>query len=146
MRKALALGLCAALTWAVGTSTAEEKKFDAAKLSGKWTIVSGMKSGEKVPEGNLKNQKVEIDKDKLTMTGGDMKFVMELKLDTAKNPVAVKITIKEGLGEGTTTDGIIELDGDTLKLCYALPNEKAPTDFTAKEKSGHHLFVMKRAK
>lgn len=145
MRKALALGLCAALSWAAGTGNAEEKKFDAAKLVGNWTITSGEKSGDKVAEDNLKKIKIEIDKEKLTLHG-DMKFVFTYKLDTSKKPVGISMTIKEGMGEGTTTEGIIDVDGDTIKLCYAMPNEKAPKEFAAKANSGFHLFVLKRAK
>jgi uncharacterized protein (TIGR03067 family) len=145
MRKALALGLCAALSWAVGTSNAEEKKFDAAKLVGKWTIASGEKNGEKVAEDNLKKIKIEIDKEKLTLNG-DMEFVFSYKLDTSKKPVGISMTITKGMGEGTTTEGIIEVDGDTIKLCYAMPNEKAPKEFTGKANSGFHNFVLKRAK
>lgn len=145
MRKVLALGLCAALTWAAGTGTAEEKKFDPAKLVGKWTIVSGEKSGEKVSEDNLKKIKITIDKEYLTLEG-DMKFVFSYKLDTSKKPVGVTFTIKEGMGEGTSVDGIIDVEGDTMKICYAQPNEKAPKEFAAKASSGFHLFTLKRAK
>src|SRR5688500_19795218 len=97
MRVALSLTL-ALLICGLGLVAAQEKKetkFDEAKLTGKWTYVSIVRNGEKVPEDRLKAQKVSIDKNVWTLEG-EGKFVMEAKLDPSKTPVAVKMTIKEG--------------------------------------------------
>ena len=36
------------------------------------------------------------------------------------------------------------LEGETLKLCYALPGRERPKTFTTAEGSGTHLFVLNR--
>jgi len=44
--------------------------------------------------------------------------------------------------KGETTSGIIERDGDSVKICYALPGGKTPTEFKAAE--NQQYFVLKR--
>ncbi len=44
-------------------------------------------------------------------------------------------------GEEVTAKGLIEKDGDTVKLIYALPGGEMPTEFKTKEKQ--LMFVMK---
>ena len=46
--------------------------------------------------------------------------------------------------EETVAQGLIEKDGDTVKLIYALPGAQAPTEF--KTKSKRLMFVMKNEK
>jgi uncharacterized protein (TIGR03067 family) len=147
MKAALWLGACAFLVAAypVGADDKEEK-FDAAKLVGTWTYVSGERNGEKVDKDRLKDQKVVFTKDTITLKGEET-FVVKYELDAKKTPVALKMTITEGpVGKDTSTVGIIELKGDEMKFCYAMPGEEAPKKFEAKEGSKAHLFVLKRAK
>jgi uncharacterized protein (TIGR03067 family) len=143
--KAFVSGACAliiAVSWA---SADEKKKFDAEKLVGDWTYVSGEKNGEKANADNLKN-KVTFTKDTITLHG-EMKFVMKYELDTSKNPVGIKLKMTESpFGAGAEGVGIIWVDGDDLKMCYDPAGKTAPTKFEAKEDSKMHLFVLKRAK
>ena len=43
---------------------------------------------------------------------------------------------------GEKAAGVIEVDGDVVKLAYNLPGGEAPTDFKTGEKQ--HLFVLKK--
>ena len=52
----------------------------------------------------------------------------------------------EGPTKGQTHLGIYELDGDTVKFCFAAPGKERPTDFTAKASSGRTASVWKRDK
>jgi uncharacterized protein (TIGR03067 family) len=119
-------------------------KFDAAKLVGTWTYVSAVKNGQKADADNIKDAKVTITKDTMTLEGGAGKFVMKYTLDTKKKPVTISMKMTEG-AEGATAEGIIELKGDELKLCYATEGA-APKKFESKEGSDHRLVVLKRAK
>lgn len=140
----------AAILFALPLAAFEDKKpeaFDATKLVGNWTYVSGEKNGEKVTPEALKGQTAKIDKDKFTLKGEGGTFVMEYQLDTKKTPVTIKMKIVESpFGAGPTSEGIIELKGDELRLAYATEGGKPPTAFEAKKDSKHHYFILKRAK
>jgi hypothetical protein len=51
---------------------------------------------------------------------------------------------KGPMGEGARTEGIIELKDGRLKVCSPPMGGKVPKDFSAKEGSGLHLFVLKK--
>ena len=142
---ALLLGVCPTGAAEEGKG-AEGGKLDAAKLVGTWKYVSGVTKGQKVDPERLKGQTVTITKETITLKGEET-FVMKYELGTGKEPVSIKMTITESpFGAGATASGIIALDGDELKLCYAPEGGEAPTKFEAKEGSGYHLFVLKKSK
>lgn len=136
------LGLC------VTAARADDKaKLDPAKLVGSWTFASGVRDGKDVPAENLKKIKIEINKDAFVMTSDDGKFIMKYTLDSSKTPCQVSIEITEGpQGQGAKTEGIIQLKDDELKLCYPPMGGDVPKEFSAKEGSGLHLFVLKKKK
>ena len=139
-----------ALVAFVGMVSAEDKpKFDAAKLEGKWKFTEGAKSGAKVDAKNLESE-VTITKDTFTIKGGDDKHVMSFKIDTTKSPIQIDMEGKEGASAGTKAEGIIELDGDTIKLAYGtnIPGfeAKRPGKFESTADNKAFYFVMKRAK
>ncbi|HLW65440.1 MAG TPA: TIGR03067 domain-containing protein [Gemmataceae bacterium] len=147
MRRAIWMAACV-LVVGVASLGADEKesKFDASKLVGDWTYVSGMKGGEKVDPNNLKN-KVVITKETLTLTG-EQKFVMKYELDTSKKPVGIKLEMTESpFGAGAKAIGIIACNGKELKLCYDPDPEakKAPEKFESTKENKAHLFVLKKA-
>lgn len=123
------------------------KKFDAAKLEGTWKYTSGAKYGEKVAEDRLAGDVV-ITKDTFTMPAGpDMKFVMEYKLDASKTPAHIDFSIKDGPVKEGKAEGIIEINGDELKLCYGVVGTaKRPEKFESTAENKAHLFTLKRAK
>jgi uncharacterized protein (TIGR03067 family) len=125
----------------------KEAKLDPAKLVGTWNIVSGERNGQKVDEDSLKKNSVVITKDTLTLKTEMGDFVMKYKVDTKKTPCQIELEITEGpAGQGTKATGIIQLKGEELKLCYPAMGGDAPKDFTAKEDSGNHSFVLKKKK
>jgi uncharacterized protein (TIGR03067 family) len=136
--------LCA-LVAVAGLATAEEKKFDAAKMEGKWKMVSGTKAGDKLEAKSLEGD-VTIDKEKFTIKGGDMTHVMAFKLDTSKTPVQIDMEGKEGPSKGFNAEGIIQLDGDKLTLAYALPEGKRPEKFESTKDNKAMVIVMERVK
>jgi uncharacterized protein (TIGR03067 family) len=124
----------------------DDAKLDPVKILGTWSYVSGVRDGQKVPEDNLKKGTVEITKDTITLKGDDT-YVMKYTLDTKKSPCQISIEIAKGpQGEGAKAEGIIELKGNELKLCYAPMGGEAPKEFASKEGSKLHLFVLKPKK
>ncbi len=145
MRTALGLGVGLFLLVGSPLGAADEgDKFDANKLVGTWTYVSSEKNGQKSDGDSLKEGKVIIAKDKMTLEGSAGTFVLKYKLDTTKKPVMIAMEMTEGAGEGSTAKGIVEVKGDELKLCYSTSDE-APKKFEAKEGSDHRLVILKRA-
>jgi uncharacterized protein (TIGR03067 family) len=125
----------------------EAKKFDAEKLLGKWTLSEGKKAGGALGD-DAKKGHYEITKDKIHLKGDDGKdmFAFEYKLDTTASPIKVDMKIVTSPGNSfndSKAKGIIELDGDTIKLCYDPMGEKYPEKFDG-EKS--YYFVLKREK
>src|SRR5260370_40074233 len=148
MKVTLWLGVSAFLLTAYSFAAADEKgdKFDASKIVGTWTYVSGEKNGAKVDADNLKSGSVKITKETITLEGPNGKFVMKYTLDTQSNPVSLSMEMTESpFGAGAMSKGIIEVKGDGLKLCYATEGD-APKKFETKEGSNSHLFVLKRSK
>jgi uncharacterized protein (TIGR03067 family) len=121
-------------------------KFDAAKLVGNWTCISGSRAGEAIAKENLAGQKVEITKDEIILEAGpDMKFVMSYEIDATKTPVAVNMKIKEGPApEGSEAVGIIKMEGDKCSLCYDAMNGKRPEKFETTAENGYFLFNLKK--
>jgi uncharacterized protein (TIGR03067 family) len=70
-----------------------------------------------------------------------------IKLDSAKKPKSIDLTLTQGVGKGKVGLGIYELDGDTLKLCFPQDENAArPTEFKSTDGSRHGLLTMRRQK
>lgn len=139
----LTLGLfaCAAL---VGRTHAQDKKADAPKIEGKWTLTDGKKNGSPIDD-NSKKSAYTIDKDKITIEGNGAKFVMGYKID-AKDTKKVDFEILESPIpdlKGSKAQGILELKGDDLKIAYSTEKADRPKNFDGKD---GFLFIFKKAK
>jgi uncharacterized protein (TIGR03067 family) len=121
-------------------------KFDANQVLGTWNYVSGEKNGVDLNEDHFKDQEVVITKDAITLKSPQFTFVIDYEFTENTLPQAVKLTITSSpFGAGQKSNGIIELDKDTLKLCYPPMGGDSPTDFDGKAGSNQHYFVLKRA-
>ena len=147
-RKCLfALGVAVFVLAPLAAADKDDAKLDPAKLVGTWTYVSGEEDGKKKTADDLKMGTVEITKDTIMLKSPDATYVIKYTLDTKKSPVRVSMEITKGpQGEGSKAEGIIELKDDQLKLCYAPMGGEAPKEFSAKEGSKLHLFVLKPKK
>lgn len=120
--------------------------FDAAKMVGTWTYVRGERDGNKLAKEHFAGAQVVITDKEIKFKGTDgTDFVFSYKLDTTKQPVAVKLEMTAGIAVGAISDGIIGFNGDKLQLCYAAMGGAAPTKFDAPAGSGAHLFVFEKA-
>jgi uncharacterized protein (TIGR03067 family) len=133
-----------------------DKMIDKAKLVGNWKITSGMLGDKKVSADDLKNTSAMITKDSITAKDAEVTVTMEYTLDTAAKPAIAKFTItkfdsKNPLPKespvkiGARAQGIVELDGDELRICYNPDGGPAPKSFDVKG-TKNHMFVLKRVK
>lgn len=125
----------------------EPARLDPAKLVGTWTYVSGVVNGKKVEADHLEKGIVEITKDTITLKSPEGSFVIAYSVDAKKSPARIAMKITKGpQGEGAKADGIVELKGDELKMCYPSMGGEAPKEFKSAEGSKLHLFTLKRKK
>ncbi len=118
-------------------------------LIGGYTIIAGEKFGEKEPKERIEGTTVRIAEDAIVVLDKDKKevYVQTYKIDTKSKPW--KITLKSKVTPYQDADskkeivamGLIEKEGDTVKLIYALPDGEMPTEF--KTKSKQLMFIMK---
>lgn len=127
-------------------AAAEDKKADAEALVGTYTITSGEHNGQGIPADKLKGVTVKISKNAITTYDANKKetYAATFALDKGKSPwrIAMTATITPAgdKGAGEKADGLIEKDGDTVKLIYALPGGKGPTEFKTGDKQ--QMFVL----
>jgi uncharacterized protein (TIGR03067 family) len=142
-----ALGVGVVLLAVVGAGVAQDAKKEMAQLEGEWTMVSGERDGQSVPDEMRKTAKrIVKDAETTVEIGGQLFMKAKFAIDPAKKPKTIDYTVIGGANDGKKVLGIYEVDGDTVKFCFALPDKDRPTEFTAKEGSGWTLSVWKRAK
>lgn len=141
--------LSLAFVLAVGGAKAADdvSRADLEKLQGEWVMVSAQRDGKEMPAEEAAKMLRVVKGDGYVLTRDD-KVVAKgtIKLDASKTPRAIDVTRSEGDGAGKSALGIYEVDGDMQKVCLAQPGKDRPTEFSAKEGSGHTLAVWKRKK
>jgi uncharacterized protein (TIGR03067 family) len=115
-------------------------------IQGRFTVVGGEKHGEKVPPERVKGSILLFTKNSIVGTDKDKKefFGSDYTLDTSKTPWRISMT-STAPKKGEKAEGIIQWDGDTLKIAYALPGGETPKSFD-KTKTKQHMFWLKRVK
>ncbi|HEX3152047.1 MAG TPA: TIGR03067 domain-containing protein [Gemmataceae bacterium] len=145
MRKFLSISVVLLL---VGADTpADAVKKDLAQLEGEWSMVSGEREGQAIPEQYLKSGTRTFKDGVVTVKFGDMLLMTaKVTLDASKSPKTVDYDVTDGMFKGKKQLGIYELDGDTAKFCFANPGDERPTSFKTKAGSGQTSTVWKKSK
>jgi len=140
MRSSLnALGIVAVIALAP-IARAEDSPDD---LIGGYTVVSGEKYGVPEPEDRVEGTIVRITSDAIVVTTKDKKdvYAASYKIESRKRPWRITMTSKLAPNEGEVAQGLIDKEGDTVRLIYSLPGGQVPTEFKTQEKQ--LMFVMK---
>jgi uncharacterized protein (TIGR03067 family) len=129
----------------------EEKLTDAQKeelkkLSGTFTVEVFEEDGKKKAADDLKKMKV-------VQKGAEWTFHLGEEItqgkDTPhpdKNPKEIDSYYINGPQREKTVKGIYQIDGDTIKYCWADVGKDRPKEFATKADSGLTLLVLKRVK
>ena len=130
----------------VGSAAAQEDLRKAmALLEGEFAMVSGTSNGFDLSPEMVKTGKRVSSAGETTITfGGELYFKARIRIDPSRTPKTIDYDMTEGPTKGKTHLGIYELEGDTVRFCFAAPGVDRPNDFTAKEGSGRTLSVWKR--
>lgn len=141
MRKSVLLVLVAGLLVAADN----DKKDDKDRIQGTWTVVSGERGGEPAPADVVESLKVTFNADKIKFEMKDRTRTGTFKLDADKKPRQITLTADDGRDK--PLEGIYELDGDSLKLCFNEGgNGGRPEKFDSKATKTTMVMTFKRAK
>jgi uncharacterized protein (TIGR03067 family) len=144
MRAKLVTVLAVGLLIAADKPADDAAKKDLESLQGEWTLASGERDGEKFPDEFVKSLKRTVQGNKSVVTrDGQSLAESTVTLDPTKKPKAIDIKLAGG---DEMIKGIYELEGDTFKICYAMPGSDRPKEFATKEGSGLTLGVWKKVK
>src|SRR5262245_22574109 len=102
-------------------------------LAGTWTCISGVNDGKSLPPDIVKQLKLTLTDDRYKTEKGDVVLFDGIyHIDLGSRPKHMDIIAPEGEQAGKTSKGIYSLQGDTLKMCYAVPDKDRPEDFESK--------------
>jgi uncharacterized protein (TIGR03067 family) len=125
---------------------AEDVKKELARFEGTWKFVSLEMEKMKLSEEALKHFQLKLEGDKFTTIDENRKSHGTFKVDPAKKPKTIDMTMTDGPLKGKTMVGIYELEGDTYKVCVDMSGKTRPTELAIKPGSGFILEVLKREK
>ncbi len=135
---------------ASGDPPGDAFKKELKALAGTWRPISAENNGYKASAEDLKGILWFRDADGKWTARRDDKNVVEWavkKIDATKNPKTIDMEITAGAYKGVVYQGIYELDGDTLRICFALPDRDVrPTEFSASKGTVRALSEFKREK
>jgi uncharacterized protein (TIGR03067 family) len=141
---------CLVMTCAPALAAAADDdavKSEMSRLEGTWTMVSGERGGMKMDNMMVKSGKRVVKDGETTVTFGEMLWMKaKFSVNPTKSPKTIDYTLLSGEDKGKQQLGIYELDGDTLKICYASPGADRPTLFTTSAGDGHTASVWKKSK
>jgi uncharacterized protein (TIGR03067 family) len=123
----LVLLVCGSFAAAADTIT------DPAKLAGTYTVVSGETNGKPDLPEDIAGVVVTIKDNTISGVNKDKKelFAYTFTLDTTGTNVPQVFAMTSTAPEkGVEASGVIDLENDILRMCYALPGGKMPTTFT----------------
>jgi uncharacterized protein (TIGR03067 family) len=128
-------------------SVPQTARTDLKKLQGTWERVAMEVEGEAAPEALIEGWSSTYEGNRLTLRNKDGVYRhCIVTLAPERTPKATNTWDLEGPFEDQTLPGIYEIDGDVLKLCFAKPGSKRPTEFTTKKGTGFLYFEYKRKK
>ena len=139
----LVLGLAIALA-----APAPKKTDEAApgKVEGDWGVES-MEPAKEAPPGSV-TMRFADGKISISEGGRDRKETAGYTVDLTRKPATIDIR-PEGRPAGVpemVVQGIIEIKGDTMKLCFGKDGSERPTEFKGDMDKRVMLITLKRAK
>jgi uncharacterized protein (TIGR03067 family) len=119
---------------------------DLASLQGVWVRVSAEVEGRTTDlrEGSWT---ATYRGDQLTLESDGRHYrTGVVTLDASRSPRAMNTWDLDGPQKDATMPGIYAIDGDTLKVCFAHPGAKRPTEFKTGEAGGFLCYTYQRRK
>ena len=124
-----------------GDAAADEWK----KLAGTWKVEKATFNGDD-STALFNGTVLTLEDGKFKVAFAGMNDVGTLTLDPDKKPKQMTIVGTDGPSKGKTMPAIYEIDGDMLKVCYALDGKEAPKEFKSTAETKTLLVAYKRDK
>src|SRR5579862_7003132 len=146
------IGMVVMATFAVaGISIGGDPKKELTLFQGNWKVVSIKESDKEKnpPDDFVKGLAVNVTGNVMKITtnkGKEVVVTFNLKLDPAKKPKAIDMTISDGPDKGKVEPGIYKFEGDKLTLCTEDQGKERPTTFATKEGTTISLIVLQKIK
>lgn len=118
---------------------------DWKALTGTWKVDAATFNGDDAT-ALFKEAVLTIEEGKYKLAFMGMTDAGTLKVDPAKKPKQMTITGTDGPSKGKTLPAIYEVNGDTLKICYALDGKDPPAGFKSTAETKTLLVTYKRDK
>ena len=114
-------------------------------MQGEWSMVSGSADGFEIPAEMRPTARRICKGNETTVTFGTQLIMQAtFTVDPTKKPKAIDYQATDGPTKGETHLGIYEMEGDTIRYCFAAPDGERPADFTSKPGERRTLSVWKR--
>jgi uncharacterized protein (TIGR03067 family) len=135
-----------AFPFSCGLRAAEDAGKELDHLQGNWSLVSAEEAGKNQTEAKGRNVSVVVKGDvwSIKYEGQPKSLDMKLELDPSSKPKAVDFV--STLRDNVKAHGIYELDGDTLKVCWAKAGHARPSEFKTNAGDKRIFLTLKRVK
>jgi uncharacterized protein (TIGR03067 family) len=102
-------------------------------------------NGRALPTGRAKALRLRTNKRRFALQLGNRTLLRgQFRLGTGRRSKRIDMLLTSGQARGRTVKGILDVDGDILRICYALPGRPRPTTFSSRRGSGNRLLVLRR--
>jgi uncharacterized protein (TIGR03067 family) len=140
------LVLSAAFAAAAENDKVEAKK-DLERMQGAWAVTAVEEDGKPLGGELIKGWKLTITGDRYVFEPGKERIEGVYELDPAHKPKHINATRTSGDARGKVLQGIYQIDGDEMKMCYQVPGAaKRPAAFATRASDGVRLYVFRRIK
>jgi uncharacterized protein (TIGR03067 family) len=117
------------------------------KLEGTWESVLYVWDRKKAEPPNAERRQFILHGEAFTMRGqGEDLYGGAIRADPSKKPKPIDLLPQRHGGKAKGSLAIYELNGDTLLMCIAFPDEPRPSEFTAEPGSYRLLITFRRLK
>jgi uncharacterized protein (TIGR03067 family) len=143
----LLIGCMLAFAGVLARAADDDAKKDLKALQGTWKVVAAEQDGDSLDR--IVGGKLVIKENNFAIkTAGGTEMKGDLILDPAKTPKHINFAHQDGLLKDKTWQGIYELKGDTLKICYAEADseKERPSEFKTLKNSRLLFVELKREK
>ena len=132
-----------------GTHASQEGavKKEVARLQGTWAPVSSNTEGREAAKEELQILRLTVKGDRwlLSLRGGKPFVEPKFRVDPTTKPKSLDVVSVKQEGK-ILLRAIYELEGDTLKLCFAVGEAERPKEFKNQAGSRSGITIYKRVK